>query len=55
MRSRRMHPGFLDVLHDGADECLRAVRDRVDVDLYRAFDEPVDEDGALDRPEVAAE
>jgi hypothetical protein len=39
-----MHPGFLDVLHDCRDVRLPAVTERVDVDLDRAFEEPIDQD-----------
>ena len=41
-----MNPGFLDVLHDGGDVDVRAVAERVDVDLDRVLDEPVEQDGA---------
>ena len=35
--------GLLDVLHDAAEEQLRAVVQRVDVDLDRVVEEPVDQ------------
>ena len=38
-----MHAGLLDVLHDRADVRLLAVAERVDVDLDRVLEEPVDE------------
>ena len=56
--------GLLDVLHHAAEEELVAVEDRVDVDLDRVVDEPVDQhrvlgadlgrpvDVALERPVV---
>ena len=47
-----MHTGFFDVLHDGADVRVRSVRHRVDVDLDRAFEEPVDQDRAIDLAEL---
>ena len=47
-----MHAGFLDVLHDCSDERLLSVADRIDVDLDRTFDEPIDEQRSVDRAEV---
>ena len=44
-----MHAGFLDVLHDCSDERLLSVADRIDVDLDRTFDEPIDEQRSVDR------
>ena len=38
-----MDAGLLDVLHDGGDERLLAVAERVDVELDRPFEEAVDE------------
>ena len=40
--------GLLDVLHHGGDVDVLAVAERVDVDLDRVLDEPVDEHGARD-------
>jgi hypothetical protein len=43
-----VHPGFLDVLHHRTDDDLAgAVAQRVDVDLDRVLQEPVDERGPL--------
>ena len=42
-------PGLLDVLHDPAEVHVRAVVDRVDVDLDRVVEEAVDEDRVLRR------
>ncbi len=42
-----VNAGGLDVLHDGADDGGVAVADAVDVDFGGAFEEAVDEDGAL--------
>ena len=39
----RMDAGLLDVLHDATEEQVRAVEDRVDVDLHCVVDEPVDQ------------
>ena len=47
-----MNARLFDVLHDRADVRVRSVRDGVDVDLDRALDEAVDQDGAVDRTEV---
>src|SRR5439155_17244127 len=47
-----VHARLFDVLHDRADVRLGSVGDGVDVDLDRAFDEAVDQDGAVDRAEV---
>ena len=38
-----MDAGLLDVLHDAADEHLRSITDRVDVDLDRVLDEAIDQ------------
>ena len=48
-RVARVHARLLDVLHHGADEDIGAVAHRVDVDLDRALEEPVDEDGMVGR------
>jgi hypothetical protein len=48
-RVARVDPGLLDVLHDPADPHVLAVAERVDVDLDRVLQEPVEED----RPSVA--
>ena len=37
--------GLLDVLHDAADVDVGSVAERVDVDLDRVFEEPVDQYG----------
>ena len=58
-----MDAGLLDVLHDAADVELGAVVERVDVDLDRVVEEPVDEQRmarahdalALDALEVVGE
>ncbi len=42
-----MDAGLLDVLHHPSEEELLAVEDRVDVDLDRVVDEPVDQDRVL--------
>ena len=47
-----MHAGFLDVLHDRADVGVLSIRDRVDVDLNRALDEAIDQNGAVDPADV---
>ena len=44
-----MHPGLLDVLHHGCNKGLRAVAKRIDVDLDRPLEEPVDENATLAR------
>ena len=44
-----MHARLLDVLHHGRDDRVRAVADRVDVDLDRVLDEAVDERVGRDR------
>ena len=45
-----MHAGFLDVLHHAADhDFAAAIPKRVDVDLDRVFEEPVDQHRALGR------
>ena len=41
--------GLLDVLHDAADDDARAVAHRVDVDLDRVLEEPVDQHRVLGR------
>ena len=38
-----MHPGLLDVLHDGADQHAFAVADRVHVHLRGVGEEPVEQ------------
>ena len=38
--------GLFHVLHDGRDEDVLAVAERIDVDLDRVLDEPVDENRA---------
>ena len=38
-----MHARLLDVLHDAADHDVRAVADRVDVDLDRVVQEAVEQ------------
>ncbi len=43
-RVARVHARLLDVLHHRADEHVRAVGDRVDVDLDRPLEEPIDQD-----------
>ena len=50
MRARRVarvDAGLLDVLHDAADVDRLAVADRVDVDLDRALEEPVEQHGVV--------
>ncbi len=44
-----MDAGFLDVLHDAADDRVFAVGQGVDVDFEGVFQEFVDEDGAVVR------
>jgi hypothetical protein len=46
-------PGLLDVLEHPADEGLLAVEHRVDVDLDRALEEAVDQDGLVRRRRTA--
>jgi hypothetical protein len=41
--------GFLDLFHDAAQIQLVAVVERVDVDLHRVFEEPVDQHGMVGR------
>ena len=42
-----MHPGLLDVLHDPGDLAALAVAERVDVDLDRVLEEPVEQQRVL--------
>lgn len=42
-----MHPCFLDVLHNAADNHLLTIANRIDIDLSRADDELVDQHGLL--------
>ena len=44
-----MDAGLLDVLHHAAEVELLAVEERVDVDLDRVVEEPVDQHRALGR------
>ena len=48
-RVARVHARLLDVLHHRADEHVGAVGHRVDVDLDRAFQEPVDQHRVIGR------
>ena len=50
-----MDARFLDVLHHRGDVDLLAVAERVDVDLDRVLDEPVEQDGAADSRHRALE
>ena len=47
-----MDAGLLDVLHDRGDVRLGPVAERVDVDLDRVLEEPVDEDAPVHRHEL---
>ena len=42
-----MDAGLLDVLHDPAQIQVGAVEQRIDIDLDRVVQEPVDEDGMI--------